>query len=79
MTCPFLREAQVKFCHASSVRKLIPLSMAGRVEEKCSSSAYLTCRVYQSQAMEGPVDGPCPCLGESLMQYCAAGDRKSVV
>ena len=26
MTCPFLREAQVKYCRASSVRKLIPLA-----------------------------------------------------
>ncbi|MGA2156201.1 MAG: hypothetical protein ABSH37_17470 [Bryobacteraceae bacterium] len=82
MTCPFLREAQVKFCHASSVRKLIPLSVAppgGRAEEKCSSGAYFTCRVYQSHTMEGPADGPCPCLGESLMQYCAAAPVAKLV
>ncbi|MGO9228837.1 MAG: hypothetical protein ACLQKA_06445 [Bryobacteraceae bacterium] len=83
MTCPFLREAQVKFCHASSVRKLIPLSVApasgGLAEEKCSSAAYLTCRVYQSHVMEGPADGPCPCLGESLMQYCAAAPVAKLV
>ena len=29
MTCPFLKEAQVKYCRTSSVRKLIPLA-AGR-------------------------------------------------
>jgi glycine cleavage system H lipoate-binding protein len=83
MTCPFLREAQVKFCHASSVRKLIPMRFApaggGGAEEKCSSEAYLTCRVYQSLAMEGPAGGPCPCLGESLMQYCAAAPVAKLV
>jgi glycine cleavage system H lipoate-binding protein len=82
MTCPFLREAQVKFCHASSVRKLIPLSVAaggGRAEEKCSSVGYPTCRVYQSHPIEGPAGGPCPYLGESLMQYCAAAPVAKLV
>jgi glycine cleavage system H lipoate-binding protein len=82
MTCPFLREAQVKFCHTASVRKLIPLSVAaggGRAEEKCSSSRYSTCRVYQSQPIEGPAGGPCPHLGESLMQYCAAAPVAKLV
>ena len=80
MTCPFLREAQVKFCHASSVRKLIPQSMApGSAEEKCSSGAYHACRVYQSNPLAGPADGPCPRLGESLMQYCAAAPVAKLV
>ena len=82
MTCPFLREAQVKFCHASSVRKLIPLSVAagqGRPEEKCSSGGYPTCRVYQSTPIGGPAGGPCPHLGGSLMQYCAAAPVAKLV
>lgn len=82
MTCPFLREAQVKFCHTASVRKLIPLSVAAggaRAEEKCSSGSYPTCRVYQSQPIEGPAGGPCPHLGESLMQYCAAAPVAKLV
>jgi glycine cleavage system H lipoate-binding protein len=75
MTCPFLREAQVHFCHASSVRKLIPLNAAaggGRADEKCSSGAYGTCLVYRANPVEGAAGGPCPLMGESLMQYCAA-------
>jgi len=82
MTCPFLREAQVHFCHASSVRKLIPLHVAAGsagADEKCSSAAYVTCRVYQANAVEGPVNGPCPSLGESLMQYCAAAPVAKLV
>ena len=49
MTCPFLKEAQVKYCLASSVRKLIPIAAAGRAEEKCSSAAHATCPVYRTQ------------------------------
>jgi glycine cleavage system H lipoate-binding protein len=80
MTCPFLREAQVKFCHASSVRKLIPQNMApGSADEKCSSGAYRACRVYQSNPVAGSADGPCPRLGESLMQYCAAAPVAKLV
>ena len=72
MTCPFLRESYVKFCHAAPVRKLIPLAQCGRADEKCSSGAYLDCRIFQGRPAEGPAAGPCPHLGESLMQYCAA-------
>jgi len=82
MTCPFLREAQVHFCHASSVRKLIPLNVAAgsvHADEKCPSAAYLTCRVYQSNAIDGAAGGPCPLLGESLMQYCAAAPVAKLV
>jgi glycine cleavage system H lipoate-binding protein len=72
MTCPFLKEAQVKYCQTSSVRKLIPIATAGRADEKCSSREYLTCPVYQTQSAEPSVSGLCPYFGESLMQYCAA-------
>jgi glycine cleavage system H lipoate-binding protein len=72
MTCPFLKEAQVKYCQTSSVRKLIPLAMAGRADEKCSSKEHLTCPVYRMQSAEPSVSGQCPYLGESLMQYCGA-------
>jgi glycine cleavage system H lipoate-binding protein len=72
MTCPFLRETQVKYCRSASIRKLIPLAQAGGTEEKCSSIAHTTCLVYRSELTDAPVDGPCPFLRESLMQYCAA-------
>ena len=32
MTCPFLKEARVKYCRAVSHRKLIPMTLNGRVE-----------------------------------------------
>jgi glycine cleavage system H lipoate-binding protein len=72
MTCPFLKEAQVKYCQTSSVRKLIPTPAAGRADDKCSSREYLTCPVFCAKNAETPVSGLCPYLGESLMQYCGA-------
>jgi glycine cleavage system H lipoate-binding protein len=72
MNCPFLREAQVKYCRAASVRKLIPVPQSGRREEKCSSPDYLSCKVYQAQAAGEEGAASCPCLCESLMQYCGA-------
>ena len=71
MNCPFLRETNVKFCHAAPVRKLIPLAQAGRAEEKCSSGAHATCRVFQSRPAAASSE-ICPHLAESLMQYCGA-------
>jgi len=72
MACPFLREAQVRYCRSTPVRKLIPLAQGGGVEEKCSSKAYTTCQIYRSEPFVQPSDGACPFLRESLMQYCGA-------
>ena len=83
MTCPFLREAQVKFCQAATVRKLIPLGTGAPTtrpaDEKCGTAAYTTCSVYQSRPFEGPECGPCPHFGESLMQYCGAAPVTKMV
>ena len=80
MTCPFLREAQVKYCRTAAVRKLIPLAQAGRTDEKCSSGEFRTCKVFQTQPLEDSADtGPCPFLRESLMQYCAAAPVAKLV
>jgi glycine cleavage system H lipoate-binding protein len=74
MTCPFLQEAQVKYCRTAAIRKLIPLAQSGRAEEKCTSGEHRTCKVFQTQAPpeEAGIFSPCPYLRESLMQYCAA-------
>jgi len=74
MPCPFLKEAQVKYCRSSSIRKLIPLAQAGRAEERCTSENYRACAVFRQQPdAEGlAAFGTCPLLHESLMQYCGA-------
>lgn len=79
MTCPFLREAQVKYCRTATLRKLIPL--AGRGEEKCATPEHCRCKVFQTQppADEAGTPGACPFLRESLMQYCAAAPVTKLV
>ena len=72
MTCPFLKEAPVKYCRTASFRKLIPLPQTTGADEKCSSADYVTCPVYRSQPEEAATAGLCPFLCESLMQYCGA-------
>src|SRR5512142_1306019 len=73
MTCPFLRESQVKFCRTASVRKLIPLSLAAKTGEKCGTPEHTSCAVFRGQPTEDSDGcGPCPYLRESLMQYCGA-------
>jgi glycine cleavage system H lipoate-binding protein len=81
MTCPFLKEAQVKYCGTSSVRKLIPMAQAGRAEERCSSASYPACPVFRQQpgAREMAALETCPFLHESLMQYCAAASVTRLV
>jgi len=79
MTCPFLKEAQVKYCQTSAVRKLIPIARNPRAAEKCSSPDHSTCPVYCAASEEFPSGGPCPYLRESLMQYCAAAPVAKLV
>ncbi len=73
MTCPFLREAEVKYCRSAAVRKLIPLTLAANTDEKCGTAEHVSCAVYaQHKTEDDPASGPCPFLRESLMQYCGA-------
>jgi glycine cleavage system H lipoate-binding protein len=72
MTCPFLREAQVKYCQTAAVRTMIPLAQAASTQEKCSAPTHVTCPIYQDQPKPACATGACPHLRESLMQYCAA-------
>ncbi len=75
MTCPFLRETQVKFCRTAAIRKLIPLTLAGKTDEKCSSPEHGSCAVFQAHPEPGANDAGhehCPYLREALMQYCGA-------
>ena len=74
MTCPFLKEAQIKYCQTSAIRKMIPTEQAGRADELCSSEGYASCPVFRQQpdAHEVAAFGSCPFLHQSLMQYCGA-------
>jgi glycine cleavage system H lipoate-binding protein len=72
MRCQFLREAQVKFCRASAIKKMI-VRLPGQPEhERCSSAEYSSCPLVRQHHQEGPTVDRCPFLHEQLVQYCAA-------
>ena len=72
MRCPFLREAQVKFCRASAYRKMITRGPGQQGAERCSSAEYVHCPAAKQHHEETPSTNHCPFLQESLVQYCAA-------
>lgn len=72
MRCPFLREAQVKSCQASAIRKMILRSADHSDMEKCSSPDFVTCPAATQHHEEHPSGSRCPFLQESLVQYCSA-------
>lgn len=72
MRCPFLREAQVKFCCASEFKKMIVRNQSNENNERCSSPAYVTCPAAKQRQEDLPSRTHCPFLQESLVQYCSA-------
>ena len=73
MRCPFLREAQVKSCTASSPRKLILRVPDGNpAGERCSSGDYVRCSAVKEFHEEVAHSAHCPFLHETLVQYCFA-------
>jgi len=72
MRCPFLREAQVKFCRASAYRKMIVRLPEQSKHERCTSPEYVNCPAVKQHSEEHPSVDHCPFLHESLVQYCTA-------
>jgi len=79
MTCPFLKEAQVKYCGTATFRKLIPLAQGLGTDEKCASAEHANCKLFQMQTEWEAASGTCPFLRESLMQYCGAAPVAKMV
>lgn len=72
MNCPFLKEASVRYCHGSSLRKLIAVEPGANADERCSTAGYLSCPAYREQKPDNSVPDRCPYLQESLAHYCSA-------
>lgn len=72
MRCPFLREAQVKFCRASVYKKMIVRLPDQPGNERCSSKEYVNCPAAKQYIEDMPSIDHCPFLHESLVQYCTA-------
>lgn len=72
MRCPFLREAQVKWCCASPFRTMIVRPATVANDERCSGKDWLACPVAKQHCEERPTVDRCPFLQESLVQYCSS-------
>ena len=72
MRCPFLREAQVKYCNASAHKKMIARVAIQSENERCSSDEYMNCPLAKDVLKEHLNAAHCPLLHESLVQYCTA-------
>lgn len=71
MRCPFIKEAQVKYCQNSAFRKLILRKASNGIDEKCSTRAYAECSIYQQRVHDEGYPA-CPYLAQQLVQFCAA-------
>jgi glycine cleavage system H lipoate-binding protein len=72
MKCPFLHEAQVRYCTASSFKKMIAASVRGDGSERCSSPRYTECAAAAPR-LEGQAAGAlCPFLQDARAEFCGA-------
>ncbi len=72
MSCPFLREENVKYCAASAFRKMIPESARDAGHERCSSAAYRDCPAAAAKVGGRPIADRCPFLDDADVEFCAA-------
>ena len=72
MRCPFLREAQVKYCQGSAIKKMIVRMQNVTIDERCTSNDYVNCPSLKQYHEEYTQRMRCPFLQESLVQYCSA-------
>jgi len=72
MRCPFLHEAQVQSCRASSYRKMIVQGAGQSAEGRCSSPAYVECPAAKPLLEGTAALEQCPFLHDSLVQFCGA-------
>jgi glycine cleavage system H lipoate-binding protein len=79
MRCPFLSEAQVKYCKGSAIKKMIVRTENDTIDERCSSNNYVNCPSLQQHHEELTQQARCPYLQESLVQYCSAASLTKYV
>lgn len=73
MSCPFLHETRVRYCHAVAVKKMIATGQGDPAAELCSTPRFVSCRLYQERGNgEGDTGGCCSYLHDSLVHYCGA-------
>jgi glycine cleavage system H lipoate-binding protein len=72
MWCPFLKEAEVRFCEAAPFRKMIARTPLPSDREHCSSTNFAECRLVVGRPEAVSTRTSCPFLHHSRMLYCNA-------
>ncbi len=72
MRCPFLKEANVRYCLAAPFRKMILEAPESSAEERCSSPSYVGCPSAPRGGKSVQPAAQCPSLQTALVQYCSA-------
>ena len=70
MRCPFLKEAQARFCVVSPFRKMLINANRLPDEEKCRSRHFISCSLAAGRPEVQPDADSCPFFRESLVQFC---------
>ena len=72
MGCPYLKDAKVKYCRVSTIKKMIAQTPMQADQEKCSSEDYAGCTLARQHGTTIATESRCPFLEESQAQFCAA-------
>jgi glycine cleavage system H protein len=75
MKCPFLRDANVKYCEASAYRKMIQTGGSDAAAERCSSPAYTDCQAAAARLLDAAPQDHCPFLHEAQAEFCGAAPQ----
>jgi glycine cleavage system H lipoate-binding protein len=79
MRCPYLREAQIKFCRASPFKKMILRTPSEGEQERCVSPDWISCGIAKQHSEDQPSQSHCPFLHEMLAQYCSISPVRTFV
>src|SRR5512143_1063076 len=72
MACPFLREADVRYCEVAPFRKMIRQTAREGAPERCATPDYMHCQWAMSRPGTPAGALRCPFLREAMVQYCEA-------
>ena len=79
MNCPFLRDAHVRYCRSSSLRKMIVETPGTAAQDKCLDVSFRECPAFRERPSEDAAGPPCPWLHQSLVQFCAAAPVRKLI
>ncbi len=79
MRCPYLCDAQIKFCSASAFKKTILRTPYAGEQDKCVSPDWVSCEIAKQHSEDLQNQSQCPFLHENLAQYCSISPVRTFV